>query len=58
MVQNLYDYGVGNNPLWTPAMGSAYTDALTRVVRDGADATAELATLEETVLAELERLLG
>jgi multiple sugar transport system substrate-binding protein len=58
MVQNLYDYGVGNNPLWTPAMGSAYTDALTRVVRDGADPVSELASLEETVLAELERLLG
>lgn len=58
MVTNLYDYGVGNNPLWTPAMGSAYTDALTRVVRDGADATSELSSLEETVQAELDRLLG
>jgi multiple sugar transport system substrate-binding protein len=58
MVTNLYEYGVGPNPLWTPAMGSAYTDALTRVVRDGADAATELASLEETVNAELERLLG
>ncbi len=58
MVNNLYEYGVGNNPLWTPAMGSAYTDPLTRVVRDGADAASELASLEETVNAELERLLG
>jgi multiple sugar transport system substrate-binding protein len=58
MVTNLYEYGVGPNPLWTPAMGSAYTDALTRVVRDGADAATELASLEETVIAELERLLG
>lgn len=58
MVQNLYDFGVGNNPLWTPAMASAYTDAFTRAVRDGADAASELATLEETVNAELERLLG
>jgi multiple sugar transport system substrate-binding protein len=58
MVQGLYDFGVGPNPLWTPAMGSAYTDALTRVVREGADATSELASLEETVNAELERLLG
>jgi multiple sugar transport system substrate-binding protein len=58
MVTNLYEYGVGPNPLWTPAMGQAYTDALTRVVRDGADAATELASLEETVNAELERLLG
>jgi multiple sugar transport system substrate-binding protein len=58
MVTNLYEYGVGPNPLWTPAMGSAYTDALTRVVRVGADAASELASLEETVNAELERLLG
>ncbi len=58
MVQNLYDYGVGGNPLWTPAMGSAYTDALTRVVRDGADPAAELDEVEATVQAELDRLLG
>lgn len=58
MVQNLYDYGVGSKPEWTPAMGSAYTDALTRVVRDGSDAATELNDLEEMVLAELERLMG
>lgn len=58
MVKNLYDFGVGNNPLWTPAMGSAYTDSLTRVVRDGADATSELSDLAETVQAELDRLMG
>jgi multiple sugar transport system substrate-binding protein len=58
MVQNLYDFGVSPNPLWTPAMGSAYTDALTRVVREGADPAAELAAAEETVQAELDRLAG
>jgi len=58
MVQNLYDFGVSPNPLWTPSMGSAYTDALTRVVREGADPTTELAAAEETVQAELDRLAG
>ncbi len=58
LVQNLYDYGVGNNPFWIGSMGSAYTDALTRVVRDGADAASELAALETTVQGELDRLLG
>jgi multiple sugar transport system substrate-binding protein len=39
-------------------MGSAYTDALTRVVREGADPAAELAAAEETVQAEPDRLAG
>ncbi len=58
MVTNLYEYGVGGNPLWTPAMGTAYTQALTNVIQSGADPAAELATAEATVQAELDRLLG
>jgi multiple sugar transport system substrate-binding protein len=58
LVQNAYDYGVAGNPLWTPAMGTALTEALTNVVRNGADPAAELATAEATVQAELDRLLG
>jgi len=40
---------------WTAAMGTAYTDAVTNIVRNGADAAEELAKAEETVIAELER---
>ena len=58
MVQNLYDYGIGNNPLWTPVMGTAYTQALTNVIQNGADPASELATAEATVQTELDRLLG
>ncbi len=58
LVTNLYEYGVGNNPLWTPVMGTALLDAVTNVVRNGADPAAELTTAEETVQAELDRLLG
>ena len=58
IVANLYEYGVAGNPLWTPAMGTALTEALTNVVRNGADPAAELTSAEETVQAELDRLLG
>jgi multiple sugar transport system substrate-binding protein len=40
---------------WTAAMGTAYTDAITNIVRNGADAAEELAKAEETVIAELAR---
>lgn len=58
IVTNLYEYGVGPNPLWTPVMGTALTEALTNVVRNGADPAEELATAEVTAQAELDRLLG
>lgn len=58
IVTNLYEFGVAGNPLWTPAMGTAFTEAVTNVVRNGADPAAELTTAEETVQAELDRLLG
>ncbi len=58
VVTFLNDYGVVTPPLWTPAMGTAYGDALARIVRDGADPEQELAAAEETVVAELERLTG
>ncbi|MDQ3656044.1 MAG: extracellular solute-binding protein, partial [Chloroflexota bacterium] len=58
IVANLYEYGVAGNPLWTPVMGTALTEALTNVVRNGADPAAELTTAEATVQAELDRLLG
>ncbi len=58
LVTNLYEYGVAPNPLWTPVMGTALLEALTNVVRNGADPAAELTTAEATVQAELDRLLG
>jgi multiple sugar transport system substrate-binding protein len=54
-VKNLYDYGVVESPLWTPAMGTALSTALANVVQNGADPAAELATAEETVNTELSR---
>jgi multiple sugar transport system substrate-binding protein len=57
-VKILSDYGVSTPPLWTGAMGTALTDALTNVVRNGADPASELATAEKTVQAELDRLLA
>jgi multiple sugar transport system substrate-binding protein len=54
----LNDYGVAPNPLWTGAMGTALQDAVTRIVREDADAAEELAAAEQTVQEELDRLLG
>ncbi|MGW6275996.1 ABC transporter substrate-binding protein [Kribbella sp. NPDC055071] len=52
------DYGHTDNPAWTPKMNTAYTDMLTNIIRKGADPTAEIATAEKTVNAELSRLFG
>lgn len=54
----LNDYGVATPPLWTGAMGTALTDAITAIVRDGADAEETLAATEATVQEELDRLLA
>ncbi|MFC7330137.1 ABC transporter substrate-binding protein [Marinactinospora rubrisoli] len=45
-------------PEWTPAMDSALKDALTGVVRGGADPDRELRVAAETVQDELDRLYG
>ena len=58
VVSFLNDYGHPDLPLSTGAMGTAYTDALTNIVRNGADPAAELGKAEETVKKELERLLS
>jgi multiple sugar transport system substrate-binding protein len=52
----LNDYGIAPNPLWTGAMGTALQDAVTKIVRDGADAKEQLAAAEKSVQAELDRL--
>lgn len=57
VVTFLNEYGVVTPPLWTGVMGTALTDALTNIVRNNADASAELAEAEQVVQAELDRLL-
>lgn len=54
----LREYGKTTTPYWTPAMGTAFGDAVTNIVRNGADPAAELAKAEQAVQAELDRLLG
>lgn len=58
IVQNLNEYGQVTSPLWTGVMGTAVGDALTNIVRNGADPATELAAAETTVKTELQRLLG
>ena len=58
VVSNLNEYGVVPNPLWTGVMGTAYTDAVTSILRDDADAAEALASAEATVQEELDRLLN
>ena len=56
-VQLYQEYGHPQNPiLWTPASGTAYSDARTRIVQEGADPKAEIAAVKEIVEAELERI--
>lgn len=45
-------------PTWTGAMGTALTDALTNIVKNGADPAAELAAAETKVKEELKAVLG
>lgn len=52
------DYGKTTTPYWTAAMGTAFGDAVTNIVRNGADPASELANAETKVQAELDRLLG
>jgi multiple sugar transport system substrate-binding protein len=44
--------------LWTPKCSTAFSDGLTRIVKDGADPAAEIATMKTTVEAELKRVNG
>jgi multiple sugar transport system substrate-binding protein len=53
----LHDYGVVPSPLWDGVMGTALTDAVTSIVRDGKDAGEALTTAEKAVQEELDRLL-
>ena len=42
--------------LWTPASGTAYQDALSRIIKDGADPAAQLKSVITKVNAELKRV--
>lgn len=55
MVTILNDHARLGSVRWTGAMATAYNDAVTNIVRNGADAAEELAKAEEIVIAELGR---
>jgi multiple sugar transport system substrate-binding protein len=50
-------YGKAQTPLlWTTASGAAYSDALNNIIKNGADASAQLAKVSKVVTAELARV--
>lgn len=51
-------YGVVDDPAWTPAMRTAYGDAVTNVVLKGANPQQSLATAQSAVNTELGKLFG
>lgn len=57
-VAALNQYGRAIGPLWTNTMGTVLGDAITRIVRDGADATQEVQAAAQQARDELQRLLG
>ena len=53
------DHGHAQSPiLWTPKSATAFGDMMSRIVKDGADPTPEIATVKAVVEAELKRVLG
>ena len=57
-VSILQQYGHAQTPLlWSPAMGTALSDAVTNIIKSGANPTTELAKVKTTVDAELKRIL-
>jgi multiple sugar transport system substrate-binding protein len=44
--------------LWTPKCATAFSDGLTRIVKDGADPKGEIETMKTTIDAELKRVNG
>jgi multiple sugar transport system substrate-binding protein len=50
-------YGKAQTPLlWTPASGTAYSDALNRIIKDGADPAGQLKSVIAVVQRELKRV--
>ncbi len=57
-VKILQDNGHAQTPLlWTPAAGTAMTDAVTRIIKDGANPAKELAAVVTKAEAELKRVV-
>jgi multiple sugar transport system substrate-binding protein len=54
----LYEYGWSNGPMWNGAMGTAVADAYNNVVKNNADAAAEIQKAYDTCKAELDRQLA
>lgn len=54
-VQLNADHGVQNNPNWTPAMGTALTDAITQILGKGADPEKQLATAVTKINTEISK---
>ncbi|HEY9334691.1 sugar ABC transporter substrate-binding protein [Kribbella sp. NPDC050459] len=52
------DYGVQGDPNWTPAMSTALTDAVTRVIGKGGDPETELAGAVKKINTELSKIFG
>lgn len=52
------DFGVTDNPNWTPKMNTAYTDMLTNIIRKGSDPEAEVSKAGKSVQTELSRTFG
>jgi multiple sugar transport system substrate-binding protein len=46
------------NLLWTPKSNQAFTAAVSRIVKDGADAAGEIAVVQKVAQAELKRVLA
>jgi multiple sugar transport system substrate-binding protein len=50
-------YGKAQTPLlWTSASGTAYSDALNNIIKNGANPAGELAKVQKTVAAEVARV--
>ena len=50
-------YGHAQTPLlWTPASATAFSDAVTKIVKSGADPSTQLAGVAKTVRKELKRV--
>lgn len=56
-VSILTQYGKPNPPTWDTAMATALTDAVTNIVKNGADAKSEVAKAEALCQAELQKLI-
>jgi multiple sugar transport system substrate-binding protein len=54
-VDALTRYGVPSNPAWTTAMATMWTDAVSDILRNGADPGTELASLAPKIQAELDK---